>query len=169
MIYRFFLLFILFFAVTVSPARANMNDEVYTRVDHVYVMKSEGKMYLTYKGKVVREYKIDLGPQPVGHKVQEGDGRTPEGLYTLDYKNDQSKFYKSIAISYPNEEDVKRAKQMGVSPGGGIVIHGARNGKGWSNINQKKNWTQGCIAVRNPDMDEIWRLVEVDTPIEILP
>lgn len=139
-------------------------------VDKVVVKKSENKMMLIKKGKPIRTYNIALGGNPVGHKVQEGDQRTPEGVYTLNYKNTKSKFYKSINIDYPNEWDIARAKRRGVDPGDDIVIHGLPNELG-NHLGpiQPKNWTEGCIAVRNHEMDEIWQLVELDTPIEIRP
>ena len=138
------------------------------KVDLVLVDKSEKKMYLLSEGKQVKEYHVVFGPNPTGHKRQEGDGRTPEGKYVLDYKKADSSFYKAIHISYPNEEDKARARKMGVSPGGLIMIHGQKNGYGWlSLLMQRFNWTQGCIAVTNSEMDEIWQLVKVGTPIEI--
>ncbi len=139
-------------------------------VDKVVVKKSENKMFLVKKGKAIRTYDIALGGNPVGHKVQEGDQRTPEGRYLLNYKNTKSKFYKSINIDYPNDWDIARARARGIDPGDDIVIHGLPNELG--NVRgpiEPLNWTDGCIAVRNHEMDEIWRLVEVDTPIEIIP
>jgi murein L,D-transpeptidase YafK len=141
-------------------------------VDKVVVHKSANKMYLIKNSKPIKEYDIALGGNPVGHKMQEGDMRTPEGQYMLDYKNNRSKFYKSINISYPNSHDIIKAQLRGVSPGDDIVIHGLPNGMRDEDIIgelQPKNWTQGCIAVKNREMDEIWQLVEIDTPIEIRP
>lgn len=139
-------------------------------VDKVVVKKSENKMMLMKKGEPIRTYHIALGANPIGHKVQEGDQRTPEGRYLLNYKNTKSKFYKSINIDYPNERDIARAKRRGVDPGDDIVIHGLPNELGnYQGELEPVNWTQGCIGVRNHEMDEIWQLVEVDTPIEILP
>ena len=142
------------------------------QVDKVVVHKSANKMYLIKNNKPIKEYDIALGGNPIGHKMQEGDMRTPEGQYLLDYKNDRSKFYKSINISYPNSHDIINAQLRGVSPGDDIVIHGLPNGMRDEDIKgelKPKNWTQGCIAVKNREMDEIWQLVEVDTPIEIRP
>lgn len=139
-------------------------------VDKVVVKKSENKMMLVKKGEAIRTYHIALGGNPVGHKVQEGDHRTPEGRYMLNYKNSKSKFYKSINIDYPNEKDIARAKRRGVDPGDDIVIHGLPNELGnHQGPIEPLNWTEGCIGVRNHEMDEIWQLVELDTPIEILP
>lgn len=140
------------------------------KADMVLVVKSESKLYLLKNDKVLREYKAAFGANPKGHKQQEGDERTPEGIYLLDYKNENSDFYKSIHISYPNEKDKKYAKEAGVDPGGDIMIHGQKNGFGWlSSFNQKFNWTHGCIAVSNSAMDEIWEAVSVGTLIEIKP
>ncbi|MCF6256286.1 MAG: L,D-transpeptidase family protein [Gammaproteobacteria bacterium] len=139
-------------------------------VDSVLVDKSEKKIYLLSEGKPLKEYDVVFGENPKGHKQQEGDERTPEGKYILDYRKADSSFYKAIHISYPNEEDKARARKIGVDPGGLIMIHGQKNGFGWlSWLMQWFNWTDGCIAVTNAEMDEIWKLVEVGTPIEIRP
>ncbi len=139
-------------------------------IDYVLVNKSEKKMYLLSEEMQVKEYNVVFGGNPIGHKQQEGDQRTPEGKYILDYKKSDSAFYKSIHISYPNEDDIKRAKANGVDPGNFIMIHGQKNGMEsltwWT---QQFNWTDGCIAVTNSEMDEIWTLVKAGTPIEILP
>jgi len=127
-------------------------------------------MLLLSEKKVVKKYQIALGANPKGHKQQEGDERTPEGKYILDYKKSDSSFYKAIHISYPNKNDREKARKLGVSPGGSIMIHGQKNGLGWlSWISQGFNWTDGCIAVTNKEMDEIWSLVKVGTVIEIQP
>jgi murein L,D-transpeptidase YafK len=138
----------------------------------VLVKKSTNKMYLIDDGEVLKEYKVSLGQNPIGDKIQRGDLRTPEGRYTLKYKNNQSKFYRSLYISYPNEQDIAEAALRGVDPGDDIVIHGLPNGVRDHDIKGELyplNWTEGCIAVRNHEMDEIWRLVDVNTPIEIRP
>lgn len=140
------------------------------KIDAVLVKKSEKRLYLLAQGIPVKEYKVVFGPKPVGHKQKEGDEKTPEGKYVLDYKKENSLFYKAIHISYPNEEDKAKARHLGVNPGSLIMIHGQRNGLGWlSALNQRFNWTDGCIAVTNQEMDEIWRLIHVGTPIEIQP
>jgi murein L,D-transpeptidase YafK len=140
------------------------------KAELVLVKKSERKMYLIKNNKPFREYKVAFGANPEGHKQQEGDERTPEGKYILDYKKSDSAFYKAIHISYPNEQDRKRAKEKGVNPGGLIMIHGQKNGYGWLGfIAQSFNWTDGCIAVKNIEMDEIWISVNVGTPIIIKP
>jgi murein L,D-transpeptidase YafK len=155
------------------PAAVSYQQAPERLVDKVIVDKSNAKMVLLKNDKPVRKYNIALGGNPIGHKVQEGDMRTPEGVYNLEYKNDRSKFYKSIKISYPNAYDIARAQLRGVDPGGDIVIHGLPNGITDADIGARfkksQNWTQGCIAVSNAEMDEIWQLVALDTPIEIRP
>ncbi|MEM7365789.1 MAG: L,D-transpeptidase family protein [Pseudomonadota bacterium] len=139
-------------------------------VDHVLVIKSERKLFLMSGDSIVRQYDIALGANPTGHKSQEGDEKTPEGLYELDYKKSDSSFYKAIHISYPNADDLAAAKEAGVDPGGLIMIHGQRNGFGWlAPVSQNFDWTNGCIAVTNSEMDEVWNLVSVGTTIEIRP
>ena len=140
------------------------------RADLVVVDKSTMRLYLMRQGKPFREYAIALGAHPRGHKQQQGDERTPEGRYILDYKNSHSRFYKSIHISYPNARDRARARARGVNPGGDIMIHGQKNGLQWLGpVTQLFNWTDGCIAVSNRAMDEIWAAVPVGTPILIKP
>ncbi len=136
--------------------------------DRVLVDKSDEKLYLLKDGEVLAEYSVSFGASPDGHKQAEGDQRTPEGEYVLDYKLVDSSYYKAIHISYPNEADREAAAERGVDPGGAIMIHGQPNGFGWlSLLTQRFNWTDGCVAVTNREMDEIWDLVDVPTPIEI--
>lgn len=138
-------------------------------VDKVFVDKSARTLQLLSDDKVIKSYHIALGGNPIGHKQQQGDQRTPVGSYTLDYKNEKSKFYRSIHVSYPNTTDKARAKSRGVSAGGDIMIHGQKNGFGALGLlNQQRDWTEGCIAVTNDEMDEIIAAVKVGTPIEIV-
>lgn len=140
------------------------------KVDLVRVDKSERRLELISGGQVLRSYSIALGANPVGHKEREGDERTPEGRYVLDWRNPNSAFTRSIHISYPNEDDVAAAKRAGVEAGGMIMIHGQSKGFGWwSWLMQLYDWTNGCIAVTDEDMAEIWQMVENGTPIEINP
>lgn len=140
------------------------------QVDLVLVNKSDSRLSLIKAGKVIKEYRIALGDMPKGHKYQEGDQRTPEGRYLLDYKKADSAFYRSIHISYPNDEDRLRAKALGISPGGQIMIHGQNPRSGLTPEEaQQFNWTNGCIALTNQEMDELWQLIEPGTPIEIWP
>lgn len=136
--------------------------------DKVYVKKSARIMQLLHNNSVIREYNIALGDNPKGQKQQEGDERTPEGWYTLDWANEQSAAYRSLHVSYPNSKDRANAKMLGVSPGGAIMIHGQMNGTELlTAFNQKRDWTNGCIAVTNSEIDEIMTLVKVGTPIFI--
>ena len=138
--------------------------------DLVRVVKSESRLYLIRKGQEFATFRVAFGSNPKGHKQQQGDERTPEGRYTLDYKNANSAYYKSIHISYPNTKDRENARKRGVDPGGHIMIHGQRNGyEGLSIFAQFFNWTNGCIALNNPDMDVVWKAVSPGTPIEIRP
>jgi len=134
----------------------------------VQVIKSEDKMLLMDGERVVKSYQVAFGETPKGHKLQEGDERTPEGRYILDYKKEDSSYYRAMHISYPNTQDKAQAEARGVSPGGFIMVHGQRNGLGWlAPITQQLNWTNGCIALRNDEMDEFMSLVQIGTPIEI--
>ncbi len=137
-------------------------------VDLVKVDKSAQKMFLISGGKVVREYQVAFGANPKGHKQQEGDQKTPEGVYTLDYKKEDSSFYRAMHISYPNQVDTNRATEKGFSAGGFIMVHGQRNWLGWASfITQQFNWTNGCIALTNAEIDEFLKLVNVGTKIRI--
>ena len=139
------------------------------QVDKVVVIKNERILMLLQKGFVVRTYKVSLGRNPLGHKTREGDNRTPEGIYKLYRGNPKSKFHMSLHVSYPSEADRVKARQHGVSPGGNIMIHGFPDGITMDDIHERLNWTKGCIAVANSDVEEIWHLVPSGTPIEILP
>ncbi|WP_117236355.1 L,D-transpeptidase family protein [Vibrio maerlii] len=137
-------------------------------IDLVKVDKSERRMYLLKATEVVMEFQVALGKQPKGHKLQRGDQRTPEGRYVLDYVKLDSDFYRAMRISYPNEKDIEHAVQRNVSPGGSIMIHGIKNGETIpAEYIQRFNWTDGCIAITNPEMDIFLDLVKVGTPIEI--
>lgn len=139
-------------------------------VSAVLVLKADRVLKLLNNGKTLRKYRISLGKQPVGHKLQEGDFRTPEGRYVLDWRNENSKFYRSIHISYPNARDISRAQQMGADPGGMIMIHGRPSYySAPEHRYTNKDWTDGCIAVTDSEMDEIWDMVDDGTPIIILP
>ncbi len=138
--------------------------------DRVVVQKAERTLQLLRNGEVLRTYKIALGLRPEGHKEYEGDFRTPEGLYRLNRRNPNSEFFLSIQIDYPNDRDIQRARKQGARPGGSIMIHGQPNVPRktrdyYSNV----DWTEGCIAVSNSDMVEIWLMTPPDTPIEIKP
>ncbi|HVY82050.1 MAG TPA: L,D-transpeptidase family protein [Steroidobacteraceae bacterium] len=138
--------------------------------DRVVVYKSERKMLLMRGDSILRTYKIALGLNPIGHKERAGDFRTPEGRYYLTRRNPRSDFFLSIQVSYPNEADVRNAKRNGWDTGGSIMIHGLPNQlKHTPKYYESRDWTDGCIAVSNSDMLEIWLLTANNTPIEILP
>jgi murein L,D-transpeptidase YafK len=140
------------------------------RADRVIVMKKDRTLTLMNRDKVLKVYKVALGGDPVGPKRMEGDHRTPEGTYILDRRNSKSKYYRSIHISYPSVEDRERAHNLGVSPGGDVMVHGLPNGFGWLGASHRaQDWTDGCIAVTDQEMDEIWNAVPDGTPIEIKP
>jgi murein L,D-transpeptidase YafK len=139
-------------------------------IDRVVVYKQQRKLVLLSGNKEVKSYRISLGSDPVGRKQKQGDHRTPEGVYVLDSRNANSQFYKAFHISYPNEQDKTAAQKLKVSPGGDIMLHGLPKKYAWvGRAHTQYDWTDGCIAVTNEEMDEIWRLVRVGTPIEIKP
>jgi murein L,D-transpeptidase YafK len=140
------------------------------KADKVIVVKSERRMILFRDKRVLRAYRIALGFAPRDHKARAGDGRTPEGRYVLDWRNPRSSFYRALHISYPNESDRQQARARGLNPGGDIMIHGLPAGlEVIDRDHSKSDWTDGCVAVTNREMDEIWELVEDGTPIEIRP
>lgn len=140
------------------------------RADRVLVLKKERTLQLLRHGKVIKSYKIALGGNPVGPKTRQGDHKTPEGVYVLDFRNSHSQFYKAIHISYPSAVDRKEASKKGVSPGGDVFVHGLPNGYGAIGAAHRlKDWTDGCIAATNEEIDEIWQAVPDGTPIEIRP
>jgi murein L,D-transpeptidase YafK len=138
--------------------------------ERVLILKSERTLQLLRDGKPFRTYKVALGSNPIGHKSREGDGRTPEGIYVIDYRNGRSQFHRALHISYPNAHDRESARQRRVRPGGMIMIHGL--GKNWGFVgsaHRLKDWTLGCIAVTNEEIEEIWAMVPDGTPVEIRP
>lgn len=144
--------------------------ETMPTADHVVVYKSERRMLLMRGDSILRTYKVALGLNPIGHKERSGDFRTPEGHYFLTRRNPRSDFFLSIQVSYPNEADIKKAKRNGWDTGGSIMIHGLPNQlKHTPKYYESRDWTDGCIAVSNSDMLEIWLLTTNNTPIEILP
>jgi hypothetical protein len=140
------------------------------RADRIIVEKAARTLSLYHGDRRLKTYKIALGRNPSGHKQREGDGRTPEGIYTIDSRKPDSAFHRALHISYPNAEDRRRARQQGVSPGGAIMIHGLPNGMGaLGKSHLLRDWTDGCIAVSNDEIEEIWRAVPNGTRIEIKP
>jgi len=138
--------------------------------DRVIVEKSARRLHLMKGGKAFRTFRIALGIQPVGDKHEEGDFRTPEGIYLLDTRNPHSEYFLSIHISYPDGGDAREARERGLDPGGAIMIHGQPNEPTRSEgYYRTQDWTNGCIAVSNSDMIDIWLMTANDTPIEIRP
>jgi murein L,D-transpeptidase YafK len=130
------------------------------RADKIIVLKSQRQLLLMRHGQLLKGYKVALGREPVGPKVRTRDHRTPEGNYIIDWRNPQSKFHLSLHVSYPYAADVQRAWQSGNAPGGEIMIHGLQNGLGWiGRFHRLVGWKDGCIAVTNSEMDQIWRAV----------
>jgi outer membrane protein assembly factor BamD (BamD/ComL family) len=139
-------------------------------IDKILIEKKARKLSLISKGEVLKSYKIALGGDPNGPKERQGDNKTPEGSYCIIARNRESGYHRSLQISYPNERDKKRARQLGVSPGGNIMIHGIKKGYSWVGDAQADvDWTKGCIAVTDDEIEEIDRLVPIGTPIEIMP
>lgn len=148
--------------------RAPLPDGV--TADLIRVEKGERRLSLLRSGDVMKSYRIALGANPQGHKRQAGDERTPEGRYSIAGRNPHSRFHRALRVSYPNAADVAQARERGVSPGGDIMIHGIRNGLGWIGpLHRFVDWTDGCVAVTDGEMDEIWRAVADGTPVEIVP
>jgi len=140
------------------------------RANLIVVEKAARRMTLMRDGQVLRTYEVALGGVPTGHKQQEGDGRTPEGAYAIDFKNARTRFHLALRISYPNATDRASAQRRGVAPGGDIMIHGLPNGLGWlAGLHLWRDWTDGCVAVTDAQIDEIWPLVDVGTAVEIKP
>jgi len=140
------------------------------RADRVVVWKSKRQLELYANGRLVKSYVVALGRNPVGPKLQEGDKRTPEGLYAVESHNPRSSFHKALKVSYPSPTDRVAAAKRGVAPGGDIMIHGLRNGLGFiGRLHRRLDWTAGCIAVTNPEIEEIYRAVPDGTPVEIHP
>jgi len=138
------------------------------KADRVVIVKSTRTLTLLNHGQVLKTYKVALGGDAVGPKVKAGDKKTPEGEYVIDSKNPHSRFHLALHISYPNVADRERARKLGVSPGGGVEIHGLEAKYAWvGSLHRQINWTAGCIAVTNSEIEEIYKLVPVGTPVEI--
>lgn len=141
-----------------------------TEADLLVVNKSARRMLVYAHGSLLRSYRVSLGHDPLGPKRRQGDHRTPEGRYVIDHHNPNSAYHLSLHVSYPSAADAARARASGYSPGGEIMIHGTRNGLGWlARVRLPVDWTDGCIAVTNAEMDELYRVVPDGTPIEIRP
>jgi murein L,D-transpeptidase YafK len=167
------LLLILYAVLAALPAHADIfegRSAGFATADRVVVRKSERTLLLYHDGQPLKSYRISLGLNPIGPKEREGDFRTPEGHYLLTRRNPQSDFFLSIQVSYPGPQDLVAARKNGVQPGGLIMIHGLPNiPKHPRDRYLSSDWTDGCIALSNEDMLEVWLLTRGDTPIEILP
>ncbi|HEY2143263.1 MAG TPA: L,D-transpeptidase family protein [Candidatus Udaeobacter sp.] len=141
-----------------------------TTIDRIVVEKSPRRLSIFRDGKRIKTYRIALGRNPVGPKQEEGDMKTPEGTYKIDTRNVQSSFHLALHISYPSDEDNKRAATRGVSAGSDIMIHGIQNGEGWIGaFHRWKDWTVGCVALTDEEIEELWRVTPDGTTIEIRP
>ena len=160
-------------AVTAAPVDSVLTTRVpFGRVpaDSIVVEKSHHRLSLYHQGTLLRSYLVALGQQPVGDKVRVGDNRTPEGLFHIAARNSESLYHRSLKISYPDAAHRARARSLGVSPGGDIMIHGLPARQAWVGAAHRDfDWTEGCIAVTNNEIDEIWSVVPVGTPILIKP
>jgi len=153
------------FAITVPIPPAGSQQ-----ADSVLILKKDHVLQLLAGGKVIRTYKVALGRGGLAPKKREGDARTPEGRYVIDSRNADSRYHRALHVSYPSAEDRIRAARLSVPPGGAIMIHGLPNGMGWLGASHRLyDWTLGCIAVTDEEIDEIWTLVPVGTPVEIRP
>jgi murein L,D-transpeptidase YafK len=160
----------LIYAVTLGGCGGGAKTTKVDYADRVLVKKSERKLQLLKNGQVLKEYKVSLSDSSRGHKIREGDRRTPVGDYILDWRNPNSHYHKAIHVSYPNERDLQFAQFLGVPPGGMIMLHGLPNevmSPGVRASYRKMDWTDGCIALQDHEIDEIWRLVRDGTPIRI--
>jgi murein L,D-transpeptidase YafK len=136
----------------------------------VLVLKAPRRLLLLRGARVLRDYEVSLGTNPLGPKRHHLDGRTPEGRYAIEGRLAHSRFHRALRISYPNAADRAFARGAGVAPGGDVMIHGLPNGERWvGEVHRAYDWTNGCIAVTDDEMNEIWELVDDGTPIEILP
>jgi murein L,D-transpeptidase YafK len=162
--FRSLVLLVLVFGLTACGNKSKFKTYNGPEVTSIQVHKTDRKMYLLHKDRVLKTYNVSLGRNPVGHKEFEGDGKTPEGTYRINRRNPNSAFHLSLGISYPNQADREFAAAAGRPPGGDIFIHG------WSRrpVN-RRDWTEGCIAVSDKEIEMIYAMVKDGTPIHILP
>lgn len=157
-------------ALGAECAGSDKNAAAPPKADHIIIVKSTRIMTLVREGMVLKIYKVALGGQPVGKKDREGDHKTPEGDYLIDMKNSESRFHLSLHISYPDTSDRENARKLHLHPGGSIMIHGLPAMFGWVGaLHRQMDWTDGCVAVTNLEIEEIWKMVDVGTPVKILP
>lgn len=162
--------FVLFIATLVTANWPAERLPAGTVADLVRVEKSARRLSLLRNGVVLKQYRVSLGRAPVGAKEREGDAKTPEGRYRLDWRKPDSSCHRALHVSHPEPPDVACAAAQGVPPGDAIMVHGLRNGLGWlGRLHRLADWTRGCIAVTDPEIEETWRVVPDGTPIEIVP
>ena len=139
-------------------------------IEKLVVVKHQRIMSAYSNGGIVKQYQVSLGRSPVGQKMQEGDRKTPEGIFSIDYKKEKSCCYRALHISYPDQRAINRAKSLGVEPGGLVMVHGLSRGFGWlGKLHRFVDWTYGCVAVTNYEMEELYNSVQEGTLIEIQP
>ena len=157
-------------AALVAPSIASDSLPNNVHVSRVIILKSVRELRLMDGAKVLKTYKVALGPHPAGPKQKQGDGKTPEGVYTISGRNVNSAYHRSLRVSYPSAADIAGAKKAGVDPGGDIFIHGLPKAYAWLGAaHRAHDWTLGCIAVTNDEIEEIWRAVANGTTVEIKP
>jgi murein L,D-transpeptidase YafK len=140
------------------------------KTDLLVVNKSQRQLLAYSHGKLLRSYRVSLGREPLGTKIRQGDRKTPEGIYTIDGHNLASAFHRALHVSYPSAADIARAKAGSYDPGGEIMVHGIHNGLGWiGKAHRLVDWTTGCIAVTDAEIEELYRVVPDGTRIEIRP
>lgn len=168
------LIFILILTITVigffAYSQSDKPLDKSVAIDKIIVEKGKRKLNLYSSDKLIKTYSVSLGRNPKGDKEFEGDKKTPEGRYFINDKNPNSGYYKNLGISYPNNQDIEQAEKLGKKPGGQIKIHGLKNGLGWiGKTHLLMDWTAGCIALTNNEIDELYEVIKVGTPIEIRP
>jgi murein L,D-transpeptidase YafK len=153
-----------------SFGQDRIRDRLPERPDRILIEKAERRLTLLRGDRALKVYRVALGGSPAGDKQCQGDNRTPEGVYRISGRNPHSAYHRSLRISYPDAKDRAEAKRRGCSPGGDIYIHGLPNGRGAiGGAHRLRDWTLGCIAVTDPEIEEIWRLVPDGTAVEIRP
>lgn len=153
-----------------SASLADAGNPARLQADRIVIVKSKRTLTLLHGSKILKTYKVALGPSPLGAKTQQGDNKTPEGLYTVDSRNPHSQFHLALHISYPNAADRARAAKLNVNAGGDIMIHGLPPAYSYLGpLHRKFDWTAGCVAVTDSEIEEIWNLVPVGTVVEIKP
>jgi len=168
------LIFILILTITVigffAYSQADKPLDKSVAIDKIIVEKGKRKLNLYSNDKLIKTYSISLGRNPKGDKEFEGDKKTPEGQYFINDKNPNSGYYKNLGISYPNNQDIEKADKLGKNPGGQIKIHGLKKGLGWiGKTHLLMDWTAGCIGLTNNEIDDLYEVIKIGTPIEIKP